>query len=1064
MNSHCHSSSYPSYQPSSPYRPHPISPQAHSHQYNNHVNHQMHSGMVYGTGHQLGPYASAPQAHFGTQTQDMYSTRRNIYSTGNRNVQQVKSAWIESGNSGNSDLMQNYNQSSPRPTMLINSPHMPPPSIRSPPHGTVSNTATPTLVPTHHHYRPLPVGSSPNQSPHSWTQTQIPSPSLLHSPRTTPSPLPNHARSPGHNQPFSPPPTTPSPHHPSTSITPHQTQVKIASPSNSNCQTLNQSGSDPLQSLQKMVMLETDSVESPMTRVNYEIPNSHSNSQSTRCYFSSVEQLAGSNPGSPYPTYYNLDQNRLCTPPNPRMSTPTTPTYSSAPDSVSNSSISNDSRTSLSCPDVVVVNQQNGEVNHSHSTEINTEKHNSVSKDKVVNGEQEKSLEETVSDSINDTKSKLGQKKNIVSDSKENCISWNNKFSGKKECPLNEIKHAAISSSRNKKSSNHEDESDYCSSPHEAIIEKQLKSKTILSPSKRNLIIQEISVSNGPVSNCGDINNDGYLQNKLNCTSPKWNNNEACDDNHNMDIKEHLSQENSLIFTKQSSSTGLSSQRTSTQCNLIWIRKDVKSNHINDDSPSEMINDKNNKSDEDDDDSSDDKESLENEIKKSFKSKIPSTAQKFGDFGISNFLGKEEKKESWQHPDLYVGPSPSDERSDECMPNESNVVNTSVPLKATSEPLVIPSGENTSPEIKLNKNSKDNTSEEFSIRESSDLTNDDHTPSHSRSVDSPPKKKRGRPFGSKNKPKSQSDKSDKKKRKKNEVVDAKESEQKKKSKAFSGPHVHVTGTRDKPLSITVVNVAPKEEEKYVKYQKQKRDFHVGNNLHKKLGVGHTSTLSPLYDAFTKDKTWVCALCQKGSHYRSLGDLFGPYYFKEEHTVAMSSNCTLPTDNMKNIQKDTNITNKNVVLNRKVRSKRKRSELVEEFIKTSMSKKSKQPKKPESEVVSPEASIPSTTAPITIHEGNEFWIHEDCALWSHGVCLNGQRIHGLEDAVKEASVMICSKCKLRGATLGCLNKGCTEQYHYICAADKGCDMDEENFSLLCPRHRKRSHGEKRVVIE
>ncbi|XP_023228606.1 GATA zinc finger domain-containing protein 14-like isoform X1 [Centruroides sculpturatus] len=1034
MNSHCHSNSYPSYQPSSPYRPHPISPQAHTHQYNSHGNHQMHSGMVYGTGHQLGPYASAPQAHFGTQTQDIYSNRRNMFSNGNRNVQQVKTAWVDSGNSGNSDLIQNFSQSSPRPTMLVNSPHMPPPSLRSPPHGVVSSTATSSLVPTHHHYRSLPVGTSPNQSPHSWSQTQIPSPSLLHSPRATPSPLPNHARSPGHNQPFSPPPTTPSPHHASTSATSHQTsQVKVASPSSSNCQTINQSGSDPLQSLQKMVMLETDTNESPMTRVNYEVPNSHNNPQTTRCYFSSVEQLAGSNPGSPYPTYYNLDQNRLCTPSSARMSTPATPTYSSAPDSVSNSSTSNDSRTS-SCTENIIVNQQNGEVKHTSSAEVNSEKLNSVSKDKIINGEQEIDVDETTSNSLQDSKDKLIQKKIEISDSKENCINWNKKFSVGEDCSTNEIKPTAITSFKNKKISNDDDDdSDFCNSPQETVVEKQLKSKTILS-NKRNLVIQEISVSNGPASNCGD--NDSYLQNTLNCASPKWNNNESCDDSHDIEEKEHLSEENTLVFSKQNSLAGLSSQRTSTQCNLIWIRKDIKNIHktieLSENLNTEVSNDGNEKNDSD---SSDEKESSENCTNKIHDNKIPLATQKFGDFGISNFLGKEEKKESWKHPDLYVGPSPSDERSDESMSKESSIVNTSAPLKATSESLIIPLSENTpSDESKLNKKSKNTSKEKFTIKESSDTTNDDHTPSRSRSSDSPPKKKRGRPFGSKNKPKSQSDKSDKKKRKKGEVVDTKETDQKKKNKGFSGPHVHVVGTRDKPLSITVVNVAPKEEEKYVKYQKQKRDFHTGNNLHKKLGVGHTSTLSPLYDAFTKDKTWVCALCQKGSHYRNLGDLFGPYYFKEEHNLTMPSNCSAPADNVKNVQKDAAVTSKNAALNRKVRSKRKRSELVEEFIKTSMSKKSKQLKKPEGEVVSPESSS-STTVPVTFHEGNEFWIHEDCALWSHGVCLNGQRIHGLEDAVKEASVMVCSKCKLRGATLGCLNKGCTEQYHYICAVDK-----------------------------
>ncbi len=35
--------------------------------------------------------------------------------------------------------------------------------------------------------------------------------------------------------------------------------------------------------------------------------------------------------------------------------------------------------------------------------------------------------------------------------------------------------------------------------------------------------------------------------------------------------------------------------------------------------------------------------------------------------------------------------------------------------------------------------------------------------------------------------------------------------------------------------------------------------------------------SKQYDYKNFDPTWVCIFCKKCSHYRGLGDLFGPYY-------------------------------------------------------------------------------------------------------------------------------------------------------------------------------------------
>ena len=39
--------------------------------------------------------------------------------------------------------------------------------------------------------------------------------------------------------------------------------------------------------------------------------------------------------------------------------------------------------------------------------------------------------------------------------------------------------------------------------------------------------------------------------------------------------------------------------------------------------------------------------------------------------------------------------------------------------------------------------------------------------------------------------------------------------------------------------------------------------------------------SKQYDSRNIDQTWVCVFCHKTSHFRGLGDLFGPYWVKAD---------------------------------------------------------------------------------------------------------------------------------------------------------------------------------------
>ncbi|XP_012736246.2 retinoic acid-induced protein 1 [Fundulus heteroclitus] len=84
--------------------------------------------------------------------------------------------------------------------------------------------------------------------------------------------------------------------------------------------------------------------------------------------------------------------------------------------------------------------------------------------------------------------------------------------------------------------------------------------------------------------------------------------------------------------------------------------------------------------------------------------------------------------------------------------------------------------------------------------------------------------------------------------------------------------------------------------------------------------------------------------------------------------------------------------------------------------------------------------------------NECWIHEDCGIWSAGVFLVRGKLYGLEEAARIAQETICSSCYQTGAIMGCFQKGCLRNYHYTCAIQSGCILNEDNFSMRCPEHK------------
>ncbi|CAG5911587.1 unnamed protein product [Menidia menidia] len=94
-------------------------------------------------------------------------------------------------------------------------------------------------------------------------------------------------------------------------------------------------------------------------------------------------------------------------------------------------------------------------------------------------------------------------------------------------------------------------------------------------------------------------------------------------------------------------------------------------------------------------------------------------------------------------------------------------------------------------------------------------------------------------------------------------------------------------------------------------------------------------------------------------------------------------------------------------------------------------------------------------PVLPLEPCEYWLHEDCAIWSAGVFLVKGRVYGLEEAAKMGLETMCSACHHPGATLGCFFKGCPNKYHYRCALESDCVLIEENFSMKCKKHKNKT---------
>ncbi|XP_037474250.1 BRCA1-associated RING domain protein 1-like [Triticum dicoccoides] len=84
--------------------------------------------------------------------------------------------------------------------------------------------------------------------------------------------------------------------------------------------------------------------------------------------------------------------------------------------------------------------------------------------------------------------------------------------------------------------------------------------------------------------------------------------------------------------------------------------------------------------------------------------------------------------------------------------------------------------------------------------------------------------------------------------------------------------------------------------------------------------------------------------------------------------------------------------------------------------------------------------------------NAVYVHEKCIVWAPRVQSSGGTFKNVENEIKRASRWECSRCKLRGAALGCYYGRCRKTYHVPCAVMiPECRWDVEGRHVWCPNH-------------
>lgn len=252
------------------------------------------------------------------------------------------------------------------------------------------------------------------------------------------------------------------------------------------------------------------------------------------------------------------------------------------------------------------------------------------------------------------------------------------------------------------------------------------------------------------------------------------------------------------------------------------------------------------------------------------------------------------------------------------------------------------------------------------------------------------------------------------------------------------PFIRVQRKEQVPSLVTVINYP--DEVKTTRKQNQSR----ASMEYVSAVVPTTSCLQLGRASMQGDQqgALVCCLCGQSANAMDLGDLHGPYYsegYKPSPKKSKEGSEAKEVDSSNSDMSDSESCNGR----RKWASIRSKQQWRGADGKSPAAKRAR-------------TDTEDWYSPPTVPLGPcEYWLHEDCGVWSVGVFLVRGKVYGLEEAVRAAQTTKCSSCGDRGASMGCLFKGCANKYHYRCALHSDCVLMEENFSIRCRKHKNKT---------
>lgn len=95
-------------------------------------------------------------------------------------------------------------------------------------------------------------------------------------------------------------------------------------------------------------------------------------------------------------------------------------------------------------------------------------------------------------------------------------------------------------------------------------------------------------------------------------------------------------------------------------------------------------------------------------------------------------------------------------------------------------------------------------------------------------------------------------------------------------------------------------------------------------------------------------------------------------------------------------------------------------------------------------------LPSNESRLLYCGLNE-WVHANCALWSAEVFeeIDGS-LQNVHSAISRGKLIRCTHCHMKGASVGCCARNCSDTFHYPCARNFGCAFMDDK-TVYCPQH-------------